>query len=485
MRWRTSIDLEPHEIAPPIAAPTSASRAGLIATLGLVLVAAAAWSLIALGAIPGAQALPSAGGAVQPVIDATNLPPLLTAADDHLDALRYSIVCSAAVSESDSTCDIDGTVYVRSGASGSFRPLALRPEPGASSGRYTANLPTDIAASAKGFSYYAVIRDRRSGSTVTLPQGGALAPQRSLRLVDPISIDLGVHHFGGTRPATARVASARWGNGPTDVGIEEGPQLEPIGASSFDASSTGTVTVLDEAHKRLLRFTSGAPSTPSVIPVGVRGTIADLAVRQNGDSFVLESVAELGGTPVVQHFDAEGHLAGAWHTAEGTASTIRLGPNGPVALEYPASQWMPIGNDAESSSTRSQTTQGRAGRVFALSRSIVAQREGNEARVALVGATGISKSWRIRSATPLAEIQLAEPLGTKVVVVLRAYTDTDAAFLVLILGDVGLERQFAVDASEWAEAAPLSRFRLAGSSLFHLGSTPTGMFVDRFDLEVQ
>jgi hypothetical protein len=146
---------------------------------------------------------------------------------------------------------------------------------------------------------------------------------------------------------------------------------------------------------------------------------------------------------------------------------------------------MPIGNAAEGSSARTQATQGRVGRAFVLGRSIVAQREGDEARVALVGPAGILKSWRIRSATPLAEIQLAEPLGSKVVVVLRTYTDTDAAFVVLILGEPGVERQFTVAASEWAEASPLSRFRLAGSSLFHLGSTSTGMFVDRFDLEVQ
>jgi hypothetical protein len=71
-----------------------------------------------------------------------------------------------------------------------------------------------------------------------------------------------------------------------------------------------------------------------------------------------------------------------------------------------------------------------------------------------------------------------------VVVVLRTYTDTDAEFMVLVLGDRGLERNFSIDPAEWAETAPLSRFRLVGSSLFHLGSTPTGMFVDRFDLEV-
>ena len=70
------------------------------------------------------------------------------------------------------------------------------------------------------------------------------------------------------------------------------------------------------------------------------------------------------------------------------------------------------------------------------------------------------------------------------VVVLRTYTDTESAFIALVLGNRGIERQLSIDASEWAEAAPLSRFRLVGSSLFHLGSTPAGMFVDRFDLEV-
>jgi hypothetical protein len=43
---------------------------------------------------------------------------------------------------------------------------------------------------------------------------------------------------------------------------------------------------------------------------------------------------------------------------------------------------------------------------------------------------------------------------------------------------------FAVESLEWAESAPLARFRLAGSSLYRLGSTRAGLFVDRFDLEV-
>ena len=88
------------------------------------------------------------------------------------------------------------------------------------------------------------------------------------------------------------------------------------------------------------------------------------------------------------------------------------------------------------------------------------------------------------SATPLGEVQLAEPLGNRVVLVIRPYTETQDEFLVLVLGDRGVERSFSVDSADWAETAPLARFRLAGSSLYQLGSTPSGMHVDRFDLEV-
>ena len=43
----------------------------------------------------------------------------------------------------------------------------------------------------------------------------------------------------------------------------------------------------------------------------------------------------------------------------------------------------------------------------------------------------------------------------------------------------------SLDSADWAESAPLSRFRLLGSSLYQLGSTQEGLFVDRFDLEVK
>jgi hypothetical protein len=85
----------------------------------------------------------------------------------------------------------------------------------------------------------------------------------------------------------------------------------------------------------------------------------------------------------------------------------------------------------------------------------------------------------------LAEVQLAELLGQQLVIVARVYTDDADEFVGLVLGAEGLTRRFSLDAADWAETAPLGRFRVAGSSLYQLGSTPAGAFVDRFDLEVR
>jgi hypothetical protein len=58
-------------------------------------------------------------------------------------------------------------------------------------------------------------------------------------------------------------------------------------------------------------------------------------------------------------------------------------------------------------------------------------------------------------------------------------------FAVLILGRNGLAGSFGLDPADWAESAPLGRFRLVGRSLYRLGSAPAGVFVDRHDLEVR
>jgi hypothetical protein len=116
---------------------------------------------------------------------------------------------------------------------------------------------------------------------------------------------------------------------------------------------------------------------------------------------------------------------------------------------------------------------------------VIVLRTGNEVRLALVNGDVVRHAWRVTSATPLAEVQLAEPLGRGLLVVVRVYTDAEDEFVALVLGPAGLVQSVSLDAADWAESAPLSRFRLLGSSLYQLGSTRGGLFVDRFDLEVK
>jgi len=160
-----------------------------------------------------------------------------------------------------------------------------------------------------------------------------------------------------------------------------------------------------------------------------------------------------------------------------------MGPDGPLVQEEPSEQWL---DAAPGLGRERQARSGRAGRTLRDGSEIVVLRTGvGELRVARVAGGRVRSAWRILSDTPLGEVQLAEPSGNGAVVVAKAYDDTADEFLVLVLDGHGVARQLSVPSAEWASGAPLARFRLIGSSLYHLGSTADGAFVDRYDLEVK
>jgi hypothetical protein len=457
----------------------------LAGTAAIVSLAAGAGVVLALFAGPAAggkrAALRPAGGA--PLIEATHLPPLLRLSGERA-VLRYDIYCTPADDAPAAGCRGAGTVYVRAGTSGTFQPIPLTFDAQAIEGRYFAEVPPAVADSAGGFEYYAVLRDDASGATTTLPAGGADAPQQSVALADATAVDLGTHRFGLTLAATATVATAAWGNGPRDIGLEEGRIQSPIGGSSFDIAPDGAVDLLDEANRRVLRFAGGSVSA---LPLQIDGTIGDLAVGGDGSLYVLESTGEGGTTPTLRSFDPTGHPRASWPTAERTTAAVRIGPDGPVTLSYPSSEWMPATDGASLLDRAAQARGGSVARPLADgSGSVFVYRlqDGHELRLATVGAGGVSHAWRILSTTSIGEVQLAQPVGNKLVAVFAVYTDDQSEFQVLVLDGSGAVQQFALPAAEWAESAPLARFRLVGSSLYQLGSTPSGVFVDRFDLGV-
>jgi hypothetical protein len=464
------------------------------AALGVAVGLAAALVLV-VAAAGGARDASSVAA-----VDATHVPPSLTLADEPV-RLAYDLNCAA--DDNPAGCVGAGIAYIRRGTSGAFAPYPLTFDPNAASGRYSVTVPDDIAHAAEGFTYYAVLKETTSGATVTLPAGGPDAPDASLPFDAPVAVALGSPAFlarslrarvsgvsavalgqgpfSRTRSATERVAAASWGDGPGEVGLEGGPQSEPIGAASFDVTPSGDVVLLDEAHKQLVRWSHG--KRVGATPVAINGTIADLALDTDGSAYVLESTGDQADErPTLRHFDARGGLVASWHAAERSAAAVRMGDGGPALLEYPSSQWMDAADGGTLLRGAAQAERGRAGRPNADGSRVVVLRTGSEIRLALLRQGRPRAAWRVTSELPVAEVQLAQPFRQGVAVVFRIYSDVASAFVVLVLDRTGVAQQFTVPAADWADAAPVSRFRLAGGSLFQLGSTPSGVFVDRYDL---
>ena len=450
---------------------------------GLALGAAAGVAAVAAASAVASGRSASADRDAARIIEAGHLPPLLRLPGERA-TLRFNVFCPAPGNDAfdGMPCDAGGEVFVRAGSTGAFRRIALRRTDDVLDGRYVAEVPADLLASPDGFSYYAVLRNEATGASVTVPSAGAAAPQLSLLLDHAVVVDLGRHVFGSTRSPDTRVANVIWGSAPGQAGLLHGPSFGPIGPSSFDVAAKGDVTILDQVNRRVERWHAGRHVADT--RVDVTGGIADMAVAADGSLDVLEPTGD-GATPELRSFDASGVLRSKTPIADRTWSQLREGPQGPEVQQEPSEQWMPVQRGRGWLERTAQARSGHPGRTLPDGKELVVFRAGtSEVRVAEMVGDHIQRGWRIVSATPLGEVQLAEPLARRVVLVVRPYTETQDEFVVLVLGDAGAERSFSVASDDWAETAPLARFRLAGSSLYQLGSTPSGMHVDRFDLEV-
>jgi hypothetical protein len=217
----------------------------------------------------------------------------------------------------------------------------------------------------------------------------------------------------------------------------------------------------------------------------VSGGLADFALEPGGVMDVLEPPSRISPAPNLRSFRGDGTLRWAQRLSDRTWAKLAAGPAGPVVQQQPSEQWLPVAANGTALDRAAQAGRGRPGRPFADGREVVVERVASgELRLAELVGDAVVRSWRIISETPLGEVQLAEPLGNRLVVVAKTYTDDRSEHVALVLDRSGVVNSFAVESLEWAESAPLARFRLAGSSLYRLGSTRAGLFVDRFDLEV-
>lgn len=425
----------------------------------------------------------SAGSLVSPpgprLLDAAHLPPLLTLPGEPI-TLRYAILCGPTTDGR--PCEGSGEVHVREGQDGSFRRLALTRGADSAAGRYFVEVPTELASSREGFSYYAVLRNDSNGAEITVPSGGAAAPQVSLPLRKTVDVDLGTHSFDRVRPRDARVVEAPWGSAPGAAGLAGSRELGFVGPSSFDVGSGGDVTLLDQVNGRLQQWLRGRVRAT---PVEVSGGLADLALEPDGTVDVVEPPNRSTPVPMLRSFEPGGKLKWAQRLSDRTWAKLAVGPEGPVVLQEPSEQWLPSVASGVPLDRSSQAKHGRSGRPLAPDLEVLVERVGvGELRLAEVARGTVRRGWRIRSSTPLGEVQLAEAMGSRLVVVVKAYTEEQADYVVLVLDRAGVVRRSSIEANEWAESAPLARFRLSGGSLYQLGSTPAAAFVDRYDLEV-
>lgn len=402
--------------------------------------------------------------------------------------VRYDISCLPPDGNVDGpgTCDGGGTVYFRS-STGATASVVLQLDPSAQVGRYVAAVPSSIW-SAPSFTYYAVIRDNSTGRTITVPAGGATAPQVSVAS-SGVTIDLGDHVFGSTRPASARVASAAWGSGDGQVGLEDGIDM-PTGGSSFDVDANGNVYLLDEANARMLEF--GGDASPTQIPLpGLAGVRSDLRVNDStGTAYVLEMANAANPKPLLRSFTLQGAPVASAQVGDAAAAQVRLTGSTAYVSEYPSSMWAPVlqNNGRTAVDAPTQLMRATSGPPT-VDGNVTVQSVGNEIRIGATGQTSASPARpaiRITSSTPVADIQLAQTLPSgRLLVVFSVYTDTQHEYEALVLNSsAGVVDQFSLPAAEWAQSMPLSRFRLVGSSLYELGSTESGVFVDRYDLGV-
>jgi hypothetical protein len=421
----------------------------------------------------------TAGGAV---FDVTHSPPLLTVPGERAELVFEAHCLPEGVDDPEARCEVEGTLFARAAGSASYVAAPLTTH-GPTDARLTAPIP-DVVSRAAVVEYFAVLEAAGMEAAVTVPSGGASAPFVSRRLSLPATVALGPHGFGEARRPGERVVFAPWGDGPDAVGLEAGRSDEPVGASSFDVDPSGSILVLDHVHRRVLRWSKGARA-PERIPVSINGTLADLATTSDGSLYVLETTSRDGRMPMVRRFDDGGRELEAVEAAERGPAQIRIGPDGPVVLQRPSHQWMPVSVAGVPASQATQRRRGRVGRLLRTGAEVVVLHRTNELRVAIVGNDKTVRAWRITSDTPFGEIQLAEPVGARFVVVVRVFDGQTDEFAVLMLDRSGLVSQTTVAAADWAEAAPLGRFRLVGRALYRLGSSPAGVFVDRFDLEVR
>jgi len=408
----------------------------------------------------------------RPPFDVLYRPPSFVARGEPT-TLRYEIVCPLTGPPKPGFCRPGGILHLRRTGASEFDEIPLTT---VRHGLAIASVPASYSLGS-GFEYYVELHDERGGSA-TVPRGGAAAPQRSWAIDHWTTVDLGRHRFGSTRRGQALV-EAGWGRGARRFGLQRG-----VGPSAFGVAPDGAIVVLDQLNRRLAAYPAGT-SRPRYAPIPFLGGEGDIAIARDGTVYVLDAGSPREHLPFVRAYDRELRALAVTPVAETPSNRLAIGPAGAIVHAVPSEQWLPVGERGRLLAPDEQERRARPARTFRDGRELVVMASAFEAQLALFGRAGVVGSWRIRSVTPLGEVQLAEPYANGLLVVLRAHTATRAEWQVLELTPHGLGDRFSVHPVEWADAGAGARFRLSGRYLYELRSSRAGVEIARYRLSAR
>jgi hypothetical protein len=297
----------------------------------------------------------------------------------------------------------------------------------------------------------------------------------------PIVVRLGRHVFGHTS-AGVRVVDTFWGKGPGQVGFVQ-EDFGPTGAASFDVVK-GVVCILDQHNRRVLVFAPG--KAPRAVPlrlgdlgqgdlaVGTDGTIYVLVLHGLGQAGPLRSFPARGGRPL-----AKVPTLGDAVRSDGAAAIVQaIGPGvgkKPVNIPDHWRQLMDAGRPATRPWLPYRPLPG--GGLL----DVRPDAPHGVVRLTLSRPGAGSTSWTVTAPGDFS-VDDIDAVGSNAVLVLGFYNDRVNEEEVLVLGRKGLVRSFSTRVQHFAETYIGGDLRVDGSSLYRLGSTKRGVYVDRYSL---
>ena len=353
--------------------------------------------------------------------------------------------------------------------------------------------------------YYAVIHDPASGSSATVPAGGAQAPARAWILEKPIVVRLGAHRFGHTRaPGTVvgRIAGDQVG---WDIGngFRLGPQTFVVGRDR-------SISLHDSFGNRLLHWPAGEPSAVArMIPLPGYAAQGDLALGPAGSLYVSapgdriwpSAVFRLSPTgDVLWQAALPEELRGNFPLA------LRTGPDGTLFCavgasfggEQGARGWLPVTTPDDRPLSVPEQLAGIewgfervAGGPRLMAETDTAKPDApvHEVRVGLVNAHGrMARAWLIQSRTPVVSFPggstTPELAGGNPLVVLDFQADPETSeHLVLRLGPHGTNSRFSLPDAVYGDDFYADLRLGPDGRLYQLATSPSrGVVIRRYSL---